>query len=684
MRFGYTFPLLWLVVNAYAQVNRADSIQVLEPVLIQAYSAEKPIEDVAAAVAYLSGENLDRFNNTNLLPAVNTIPGVRMEERSPGSYRFSIRGSLLRSPFGVRNVKAYWNGLPLTDGGGNTYLNLLDFNSIGTLEIIKGPGGSLYGAGTGGVILLRSPTVQQNQSEVSAVAGSFGLHRLQLSHQFQNRRVEMRIHFAGQSYGGYRDQTEMKRYVVNGDVKVPLEDGSMSATFFYSNLFYETPGALTLAQYNDDPRQARPPAGPNRGAVEQKAAVYNQTPYLGLNFDHNWNDRWSTRIGFFGSYSDFENPTIRNYEVRKETNFGVRMQTHYALDNKARNQFTFGAETQSFTGPLTVFDNELGTRGAVQTDDDLTSTTALFFAQLELRLRHGFLVTLGGSLNTLEYTFLRKLPAPEPELSKSFRPFFSPRVALLKELGDDLSLYANVSRGFSPPSLAEVRPSTNEFNAGLQAERGTNYEIGMRGALADKKLYVDVALYDFRLRETIVVQHLQDGADYFINAGSTSQRGIEAMITYHPIQRDKGVITNLKIWDSYSYNHYRFASYVVDDVDYSGNYLTGVPPTTNSFGLDIAFRRKVYANLTGNYVDHIPLNDANEVFANEYFLLGARLGFQTTVKSKHKLDLFAGIDNALDQEYSLGNDLNAVLGGRYFNAAPPRNYYAGVRITLAE
>ena len=42
-----------------------------------------------------------------------------MEERSPGSYRLSIRGSLLRSPFGVRNVKLYLDDFIFTDAGGN-------------------------------------------------------------------------------------------------------------------------------------------------------------------------------------------------------------------------------------------------------------------------------------------------------------------------------------------------------------------------------------------------------------------------------------------------------------------------------------------------------------------------------------------------------------------------------------
>ena len=46
---------------------------------------------------------------------------------------------------------------------------------------------------------------------------------------------------------------------------------------------------------------------------------------------------------------------------------------------------------------------------------------------------------------------------------------------------------------------------------------------------------------------------------------------------------------------------------------------------------------------------------------------------------KEKLDIFIGADNLLNQVYSLGNDINAI-GGRYFNAAAGRNYFAGIRL----
>src|SRR5688572_3872213 len=199
-----------------------DSIQQLQPVTIQAYAADRTPEEVAASVGYVDAQSLQRFSNTSILPAVNIVPGVRMEERSPGSYRFSIRGSLLRSPFGVRNVKVYWNGLPFTDGGGNTYLNLLDFNSIGAIEIIKGPGGSLYGAGTGGVVLLQNPSSKENNLQFSAMAGSYGLRRYLLSGEKHSKKNDVWFQYAHQESDGYREQTAMRRDALNGDLKFYL------------------------------------------------------------------------------------------------------------------------------------------------------------------------------------------------------------------------------------------------------------------------------------------------------------------------------------------------------------------------------------------------------------------------------------------------------------------------------
>jgi iron complex outermembrane receptor protein len=282
-----------------------------------------------------------------------------MEERSPGSFRLAIRGSSLRSPFGVRNVKFFWNGLPLTDGGGNTYFNSLDFNSVNQIEVIKGPSGSLYGAGMGGVLLLNSSVPTKNEIQLSAVVGSYGLQRYQLRATAAERKVKATIQYAHQQADGYRQQTAMRRDALNLELQVQLASKTiLRSTSFYTYLFYETPGALTKAQYDQDPRQARLATATLLSAIDQQAAIYNQTFYSGAMLDHQWNNNWSTTVGFFGSVTDFKNPAITNYEKRRENNWGGRMENQLSFKlSSAKGKLTFGGELQFFNSPITNYDN---------------------------------------------------------------------------------------------------------------------------------------------------------------------------------------------------------------------------------------------------------------------------------------------------------------------------------------
>src|SRR4051812_34688017 len=120
MRFFLLTSILFASVIAFAQTEEQnqDTTKVLEEVVVKAYRSDRPLKDVPVTVNVIDKKDLNRFGPQSMVTTVNTVPGVRIEERSPGSYRFSIRGSVLRSPFGIRNVKFYWKGLPFTDGGG--------------------------------------------------------------------------------------------------------------------------------------------------------------------------------------------------------------------------------------------------------------------------------------------------------------------------------------------------------------------------------------------------------------------------------------------------------------------------------------------------------------------------------------------------------------------------------------
>lgn len=674
------FILILSVYSFSAFAQQQDSVKVLQEVTIRSYEADRPLLEVPASIGLVLKEDLQRFNNTSLVSAANTLPGVRMEERSPGSYRFAIRGSSLRAPFGVRNVKVYWNELPMSDAGGNTYLNQLDANTIQKLEIIKGPGSSLYGAGTGGVILLTSPQSEVGTSLIgSFLGGSYGLRNYQIA---LNQGSEKSTHYVGyqhQQADGYREQTRMVRDQLTSTFRFSISDKeALETAIFYTDLYYQTPGGLTLAEFEANPKQARPAAGMFPSAAEVNAGIAQRSFYTGVSHQYHFRKNLHNRTSVFGNFVQFTNSAIRNYEHRLEQNFGVRTVTDFSFDiNNWQMQLLGGGEYLNGFSPIKTYQNLQGTTGALQSDDELQTRQASLFGQAELT-HTNWIITAGLSANWIAYNFQRLSNIPVEQQHTDFKPQVTPRIALLRKINAAFSTHASISWGFSPPTLAEVRPSNTIFNRDLQSEKGIQTEVGARGYFGKRKFFVDAALYHFALKETIVVRRDADGADYFVNAGATRQNGVELLLNWQP-QLNR--FNSFKLWSGLTLNDYSFREYVKDVTSFDGNKLTGVPNHIITGGVDFEIQKNFYGHITFNYTSSLPLDDANSVYAASYVLVGCRFGYKIN-SLKAPLDFFVGADNLLNENYSLGNDLNAA-GGRYYNAAPGRNYFAGLIINFS-
>ena len=662
-----------------AQETAPDSSQTLGEVIVKAYEQHQSLGKVPAAINQVSRPKLERFSNTNILPALNSTPGVHMEERSPGSYRMNIRGSTLRSPFGVRNVKVYWDGIPLTDPGGNTYLNQLGFFNINSLEIIKGPSGSLYGAGTGGAILINSqPERPVHSLLANVVAGSYDMASINVQASHNKETFANSFNFSHQQSHGYRDHTSMRRDVTSWQSKIVTgKRESLRINLLYGDLFYETPGALTKAEYNNNPGSARPAAGSFPSADKAKAAIFQKTWLGGLNNHFKFSDRFENSFIFYGAYSSIKNPTFRNYEARKEPHLGGR--TVFTWKPGIKNNDTkivFGAEAQKGFFNIRTYNNINGRPGTSLTNDDVRNSLWSFFGQGNLRLKYDINVTAGMSITRSSIKITRFIPSPTSSHERVYKNEISPRLAVSKKLLKDLYWYGSVAKGFSPPTTAEVLPSTSIISTQLNAEHGINYETGFKSSWFDRKLYLEVNAFYYQLKNAIVQRRDASNADYFINAGSTKQRGIESQATYQVI-RGGSVINSARIWASHTFNDFSYNDFKQTTNNYSGNKIPSVAKNTVAAGTDIASKPGVYIYLTYYYSDPIPLNDANTEFAASYNLLAARLGWKKELKRKSHIDFFAGVENAFNVAYSLGNDINAA-GGRYYNAAAGRNYYGGI------
>ncbi len=657
----------------------------LQDVMVTVFNSRVKWKEAPAAVAIIGQKDFQSFSAASALPALNRIPGIRMEERSPGSYRLSVRGSLLRSPFGIRNIKVYWNQIPFTDATGNTYLNLIDLTQLDQIEVAKGPASSMYGAGTGGVLLMRQNAnfteKSQHNTSINLSAGSYGYNQQQVTQQNNSCNWSSTIHLHRLAQDGYRDHSTMNRSGLFWQNTVQINKHQIKSGLLFTDLFYQTPGGITAAQVAMNPRLSRQATAVLPGAIEQNASIRNTTFWVGLQDIYQIN-RMNSIHAFLG-FSDtrFENPFITNYEKRREKNLMTGIQWVLSLaENSDKFQWTTGLEYMANEAGIKNYANNKGVPVNLFADDIIYSQQGFVFTQIKWKPIQGLILQGGFSVSQQDYMYKSLQRVSAPFNNRKIASPISPRLSFNYSISRQLNFYGVVSRGFSAPTLAEIRPSDGQFYPLLNAEQGWNIETGIKGILGDNQFVFDASYYQFSLENAIVRRTDAGGNEYFINAGGTRQNGVELNIRYRMMQMAKGKPFDLEYISAFSYQPYRFTNFQQGSLQLNNNPLTGVPKTVWITGLDFKTKSGLALSCNVNFTGKISLNDAATVFADPYQLVQIKLS-QQLQKGNRGLQLYTGVDNLLNQVYSLGNDINA-LGNRYFNTASGRNFYAGFRISF--
>ncbi|MBS1513249.1 MAG: TonB-dependent receptor plug domain-containing protein [Bacteroidetes bacterium] len=666
-----------LLLCRFAVAQKADSTSTLQEVVVTAFEQNRVVNS-GTIVKILQPGAADMQNKISLVTAFNSIAGVRLEERSPGSYRLNLRGSTLRSPFGVRNVKVYWNDIPVTDPGGNTYFNQFAFNNFSSIEIIKGPAGSMYGAGTGGAVLIHSfsnNTVPAVKFEY--IGGSYGLQNVLSSVNYGTAKNQGVISFAHNESDGYRNHTQSKKdnfsYCTQNNITGKQQ---INTSILYTNLYYQTPGALTLNEYRLAPHQARPAAGGFPDADAAHAAIYQKTFTAGVSQVYHFSDAIKNTTILYGSFAQFKNPTFRNYECRIEPSFGGRTTFSYTRKNNTMvTRLVAGAEFQQGYFNIQTAKNKNGTPDTLQTNDDVHFGNASFFAQADISIHDDWIITAGASINTTKVGFTRLSTYPVADQKRTYKNEISPRIAIEKKLSGT-TVFGSISKGFSPPTTAELLPNTGVISTFLEAEEGINYEAGLRSSFLHNRLHTELTGFYFRLNHALVTRKDSSNADYYVNAGNINQKGAEANADYALLPHSH-FLKSIYFQSSYTYFHFKYGDYSKGTASYMGKTVPGIPTGTFSFIVNIQSRSGFYLNNNFYTAGKIFLDDGNTAAANAYHLWGGRVGYKTPAQRVWVYHFYAGADNLLNETYSLGNDFNAA-GGRYYNTAAKRNFYAGI------
>ena len=404
-------PSIAQLVPPLREDEQPDSSRTLDEVIVRAFEQNSKLANSAAVVKIIEFNNGDRYNKTSLVNGFNTVAGVRMEERSPGSYRINIRGSSLRSPFGVRNVKVYWNDIPITDPGGNTYFNQFAWNNFSYIEIFKGPAGSMYGAGTGGLVLLNNPDRWQPGASLEYLTGSYNLQNIFTSARFGTKarlndavgqENKNQFTYAHNQTDGFRIQTKMRRDNFSWQSQLKIsEKQQLAASVLFTDMYYQTPGALTLAEFTANPKLARPAAGGFPSAVNAQAAIYQKNITAGFTNVYHINSSFKNSTTLYGAFAQIKNPAIRNYERRNEPSFGGRTVFAFTkkFDDKNNCQLIAGSEFQQGYFNTQVSKNKNGNPDTLQTNDDINYTTYNFFVQGDINIKKSWFINAGVSLN---------------------------------------------------------------------------------------------------------------------------------------------------------------------------------------------------------------------------------------------------------------------------------------------
>ncbi|AOF54106.1 TonB-dependent receptor plug domain-containing protein [Rodentibacter caecimuris] len=149
----------------------ANNETTLDEITVTAVRAEMNPFSTPASIDVIEGEDVRQKSgmNVSLSEALQGIAGLVAVDRH--NYAQDINLSTRGSRMGGGGVQLYVDGIPATMPDGQGVTSHIDLNSLGRIEILKGPFSSLYGNSSAGTILVHSQKGQNPPSIETSVDG---------------------------------------------------------------------------------------------------------------------------------------------------------------------------------------------------------------------------------------------------------------------------------------------------------------------------------------------------------------------------------------------------------------------------------------------------------------------------------------------------------------------------------
>jgi len=686
-----------LVVGDSA-ISKVDSLSyATDDVVVTATRVEKKIIDIPYPVIRLKNTQYKFSKKVSVDDVLENVPGLFLQSRYGNhDVRIAIRGFGSRSNTGIRGVRILLDGIPESEPDGQTRIEAIDFNSIGSIELVKGNSSSLYTNAPGGVInFINDIYFPYSFATQFNEFGSFDLRRNGLKFGVRTDQYGFLGTYSYHNYKGFRPHSEDYWHIFNTVVDVLPGDGTNLQIFgYFVDGLIKLPGSLTKEQFDEDPYQAA------QREIDRDSKRISQKGRIGLKFNTKFgpNNNQEIEIVPYGTIKYFHR-TAATYRIMDRYGLGssfryINRHTIGGLDN----EFSVGGDLLYQTGPVAEYDNIGGQKGdqLLALTDEIQGNSGIYFSDfLELYGKRFYLLLTGRYDNVYFQNDDMLLGS-----RSAFRRFeaFTPKAALNFKLTQSVAIYTSYGLSFDSPAGNEIdnyptssNPSIN-LNPDLNAQESKNFEIGIKGNLRsfDEQMFnnvsFEVTFFNIFIENEIIPFEVY-GDVFFRNAAKTTRNGLE-------VGGSVDVIEGLNLQASYTFSDFTYDEYVALNIDenldttsqnYAGNYAPSVPQHNAFFAA--AYNHKITQDITGfirgsvRYVSGMHVDDANSDKTDDYTTLNAGIGLDM-VFGKFNLLLSGGVNNISDLVYAGFVNINS-SNGQYYEAGEPRNFYGGINFGYA-
>jgi iron complex outermembrane receptor protein len=670
----------------------------IDEVVVTGTRTYRRIIDVPYAIERIDNAQFRFDRKFAVNDILGVVPGLFLESRYGNhDVRISIRGFGSRSNSGIRGVRILLDGIPESEPDGQTRIEAIDFQSVGSIEIVKGNSSSLYTNAPGGVInFINDISFPQTHFISFNQFGSFDLRQNGFKLGIRTNDYTYLTTYSYHHGHGYRDHSQDFWHILNSVLEVsPDHHSSLQVYGNFVDGLIRLPGSLTREQIEEDPLQANP-----RDIARDTKRITTKGR-LGLRFNTSFgaDANHELELTGYGTIKSLER-TSSLYRIISRDGIGAsaRYVQRYRLFERT-HEFSVGTDLYTQSGPVEAYQNIAGKKGDVLASltDETIGNIGFYFQQTFNLFPSRMDLLFTGRYDKVVFDHKNQ----QFEVQNAVRTFedFTPKFALNYKLTPTIAAYTSYGLSFDSPAANELDnfPTSSKptalLNPDLQPQKSKSFELGIKGnvvvfeASFFRRVFFEGTYFNTIIDDEIVPFEVF-GDVFFRNSARTNRQGFEFGV-------DAEVLSGLTAKVAYTFSDFDYDKYLAGsvEVDSLGNFVTverdfsaNIVPsnpehrlsTSLAYERSLAEKLRGFAKVSYNSTAGMYVDDANTDKTESYQLINLTVGLDLLL-GRINILISGGVNNLFDESYvAFVNTNSATL--EFYEAGEPRNYFGGINV----